>query len=165
MIDSPALGWGVQIDRVEIKHVVMAEHPAALQLRLLETVFELAAERNSTLALPLPVELLCFLERETSETATRDATASTPSQSSAPIRAAPHALWCSRPGGDQRRRDQSVTAEAHGDRRSASSLIASWCGAAERGVAAGLLSWGRGSASGPSRRQRAVHAVGPAPAR
>src|SRR6476620_1079071 len=107
MIDSPALGWGVQIDRVEIKDVVlpdsmkrsiarqaeaererrarvitaegelqaseklaqaaevMAEHPAALQLRLLQTVVEVAAEKNSTLVLPFPVELLRFLERST----------------------------------------------------------------------------------------------------
>lgn len=107
MIDSPALGWGVQIDRVEIKDVVlpdsmkrsiarqaeaererrarvitaegelqaseklaqaaevMAKHPAALQLRLLETVVEVAAEKNSTLVLPFPVELLRFLERAT----------------------------------------------------------------------------------------------------
>jgi regulator of protease activity HflC (stomatin/prohibitin superfamily) len=107
MIDSPALGWGVHIDRVEIKDVVlpdsmkrsmsrqaeaererrarvitadgelqasaklataaevMAEHPAALQLRLLQTVVEVAAEKNSTLVLPFPVELLRFLERAT----------------------------------------------------------------------------------------------------
>lgn len=105
MLDSPALGWGVQIDRVEIKDValpesmkrsiarqaeaererrsrvitaegelqasekmaraaeVMAAHPAALQLRLLQTVVEVAAEKNSTLVLPFPVELLRFLER------------------------------------------------------------------------------------------------------
>ena len=43
----------------------MADHPAALQLRLLETVVEVAAERNSTLVLPFPVELLRFLERAT----------------------------------------------------------------------------------------------------
>jgi regulator of protease activity HflC (stomatin/prohibitin superfamily) len=107
MIDSPALGWGVHIDRVEIKDValpdsmkrsmsrqaeaererrsrviiadgeleasqtlahaaeVMNRHPAALQLRLLQTVVEVAAERNSTLVLPFPVELLRFLERAT----------------------------------------------------------------------------------------------------
>ncbi|TQC43397.1 slipin family protein [Rhodococcus sp. WS4] len=111
MIDSPALGWGVQIDRVEIKDVVlpdsmkrsmsrqaeaererrariitadgelqasaklaqaaeaMTEHPAALQLRLLQTVVEVAAEKNSTLVLPFPVELLRFLERATPQTA------------------------------------------------------------------------------------------------
>jgi regulator of protease activity HflC (stomatin/prohibitin superfamily) len=107
MIDNPALDWGVQIDRVEIKDValpesmkrsmsrqaeaererrsrvitaegelqasqklaqaaeVMTEHPAALQLRLLQTVVEVAAEKNSTLVLPFPVELLRFLERAT----------------------------------------------------------------------------------------------------
>lgn len=105
MIDSPALGWGVQIDRVEIKDVslpetmkrsmarqaeaardrrarvinadaelqaskklaqaaaVMGATPAALQLRLLQTVTAVAAEKNSTLVLPFPVELLRFLER------------------------------------------------------------------------------------------------------
>jgi regulator of protease activity HflC (stomatin/prohibitin superfamily) len=43
----------------------IADHPAALQLRLLETVVEVAAEKNSTLVLPFPVELLRFLERAT----------------------------------------------------------------------------------------------------
>ncbi|MFD4767494.1 slipin family protein [Streptomyces niveus] len=107
MIDSPAIGWGVQIDRVEIKDVSlpetmkrsmarqaeadrerrarvinadaelqaskklseaarqMAGQPAALQLRLLQTVVAVAAEKNSTLVLPFPVELLRFLERAT----------------------------------------------------------------------------------------------------
>ncbi|MQA80538.1 MAG: slipin family protein [Streptosporangiales bacterium] len=105
MIDSPAIGWGIHIDRVEIKDValpdqmkrsmsrqaeaererrariisadgeyqasnkladaarVMADTPSALQLRLLETVVQVAAEKNSTLVLPFPVELLRFLER------------------------------------------------------------------------------------------------------
>ena len=45
---------------------VMAENPAALQLRLLETVVEVAAEKNFTLVFPFPVELLRFLERATS---------------------------------------------------------------------------------------------------
>jgi regulator of protease activity HflC (stomatin/prohibitin superfamily) len=105
MIDSPALDWGIHIDRVEIKDVAlpdsmkrsmsrqaeaererrariitadgelqasqklsqaaatMADTPTALQLRLLQTVVEVAAEKNSTLVLPFPVELLRFLER------------------------------------------------------------------------------------------------------
>ncbi|MCX4968684.1 slipin family protein [Streptomyces sp. NBC_00654] len=105
MIDSPAVGWGVQIDRVEIKDVSLPEtmkrsmarqaeadrerrarvinadaelqaskklaqaaeqmssQPSALQLRLLQTVVAVAAEKNSTLVLPFPVELLRFLER------------------------------------------------------------------------------------------------------
>ncbi|MFJ5101691.1 slipin family protein [Streptomyces sp. NPDC088554] len=107
MIDSPSIGWGVQIDRVEIKDVSLPEtmkrsmarqaeadrerrarvinadaelqaskklaeaakqmsgQPAALQLRLLQTVVAVAAEKNSTLVLPFPVELLRFLERAT----------------------------------------------------------------------------------------------------
>jgi regulator of protease activity HflC (stomatin/prohibitin superfamily) len=107
MIDSPALGWGIHIDRVEIKDVVlpdsmkrsiarqaeaererrarvitadgelqaseklaqaagvMAKSPTSLELRLLETVVEVAAEKNSTLVLPFPVELLRFLEKST----------------------------------------------------------------------------------------------------
>jgi regulator of protease activity HflC (stomatin/prohibitin superfamily) len=44
---------------------VMTAHPAALQLRLLQTVVEVATEKNSTLVLPFPVELLRFLERAT----------------------------------------------------------------------------------------------------
>ncbi|KQX48111.1 MULTISPECIES: slipin family protein [unclassified Streptomyces] len=110
MLDSPAIGWGVQIDRVEIKDVslpetmkrsmarqaeadrerrarvinadaelqaskklaaaaaVMSDQPAALQLRLLQTVVAVAAEKNSTLVLPFPVELLRFLERSTAGT-------------------------------------------------------------------------------------------------
>jgi len=119
MIDSPALGWGVHIDRVEIKDValpdsmkrsmsrqaeaererrariitadgelqaseklaqaaeVMSEHSAALQLRLLQTVVEVAAEKNSTLVLPFPVELLRFLEKATPHSSGAPATAGT----------------------------------------------------------------------------------------
>lgn len=43
----------------------MAHTPSALQLRLLQTIVEVAAERNSTLVLPFPVELLRFLENNT----------------------------------------------------------------------------------------------------
>ena len=126
MIDSPALGWGVHIDRVEIKDVVlpdsmkrsmsrqaeaererrarvitadgelqaseklaqaaevMAEHPAALQLRLLQTVVEVAAEKNSTLVLPFPVELLRFLEKATPQpSGPQDTAATTPAEPAA----------------------------------------------------------------------------------
>ena len=104
MMDSPAAGWGVEIDRVEIKDVALPESmkrsmsrqaeaererrsriitadgelqasaklsqaaqamsatPAALQLRLLQTMVEVAAEKNSTLVLPFPVEMLRFFE-------------------------------------------------------------------------------------------------------
>jgi regulator of protease activity HflC (stomatin/prohibitin superfamily) len=104
MMDSPAVDWGIHIDRVDIKDValpesmkrsmsrqaeaererrsriitadgefqasqrlseaasVMAETPAALQLRLLQTMVEVAAEKNSTLVLPFPVEMLRYFE-------------------------------------------------------------------------------------------------------
>jgi regulator of protease activity HflC (stomatin/prohibitin superfamily) len=116
MIDSPAVDWGVHIDRVDIKAValpetmkrsmsrqaeaererrsrvitaegelqaseklaqaaaVMTGQPAALQLRLLQTVVEVAAEKNSTLVLPFPVEMLRYFEAVTAGTqaATRE---------------------------------------------------------------------------------------------
>ncbi|MDV5148708.1 slipin family protein [Streptomyces sp. SBC-4] len=120
MLDSPAMGWGVAIDRVEIKDVslpetmkrsmarqaeadrerrarvinadaelqasrklaqaaeVMSEQPAALQLRLLQTVMAVSAEKNSTLVLPIPVELLRFLERATPAPGTDNAVAGEP---------------------------------------------------------------------------------------
>jgi regulator of protease activity HflC (stomatin/prohibitin superfamily) len=107
MLDTPVAGWGIEIDRVEIKDValpdsmkrsmsrqaeaererrsriitadgefqasqklaqaarVMGDAPASLQLRLLQTFVEVAAEKNSTLVLPFPVELLRFLEAST----------------------------------------------------------------------------------------------------
>jgi regulator of protease activity HflC (stomatin/prohibitin superfamily) len=42
---------------------VMARDPAALQLRLLQTVVEVAGEKNSTLVMPVPVELLRFFDK------------------------------------------------------------------------------------------------------
>jgi len=52
---------------------VMSADPAALQLRLLQTVVEVAGEKNSTLVMPVPVELLRFFDR-----AARPATAAQP---------------------------------------------------------------------------------------
>ncbi len=108
IIDAPSeQPWGVKVERVEVKDVLlpdtmkrsmsrqaeaererrarviaadgefqaskrlaqaaatMSTDPAALQLRLLQTVAEVAAEKNSTLVMPFPVELLRFLERAT----------------------------------------------------------------------------------------------------
>jgi regulator of protease activity HflC (stomatin/prohibitin superfamily) len=42
---------------------VMAQHPQSLQLRFLQTVSEVASEKNSTLVMPIPVELLGALGR------------------------------------------------------------------------------------------------------
>ena len=43
----------------------MSDTPGALQLRLLQTVTDVAAEKNSTLVMPFPVELLRFFDRYT----------------------------------------------------------------------------------------------------
>jgi regulator of protease activity HflC (stomatin/prohibitin superfamily) len=48
---------------------IMSADPAALQLRLLQTVVEVAAEKNSTLVMPVPVELLRFFDRTAPATA------------------------------------------------------------------------------------------------
>ena len=49
--------------RLAAAAAVMARDPAALQLRLLQTVVEVAGEKNSTLVMPVPVELLRFFEK------------------------------------------------------------------------------------------------------
>jgi regulator of protease activity HflC (stomatin/prohibitin superfamily) len=48
--------------------VVLEEHPAALQLRTLGTLLELGAEKNSTIAFPVPMELLRLLEKGGADT-------------------------------------------------------------------------------------------------
>jgi regulator of protease activity HflC (stomatin/prohibitin superfamily) len=62
---------------------VMAATPAALQLRLLQTMVEVAAERISTLVLPFPVEMLRYFEAIASAgpTRARDDAAATPGSS------------------------------------------------------------------------------------
>jgi regulator of protease activity HflC (stomatin/prohibitin superfamily) len=57
----------------------MSAAPGALQLRLLQTVTDVASDKNSTLVMPLPVELLRFFEN-----ATGAASASASSGSAAP---------------------------------------------------------------------------------
>jgi regulator of protease activity HflC (stomatin/prohibitin superfamily) len=115
LLESPAVGWGIHIDRVEIKDVAlpesmkrtmarqaeadrerrariitadgelqaskklaqaadaMADSPAALQLRLLQTMVEVASEKSSTVILPFPVELLRFLENSSQSNASQAA--------------------------------------------------------------------------------------------
>jgi regulator of protease activity HflC (stomatin/prohibitin superfamily) len=41
---------------------ILESHPAAMQLRVLSTLTEVASERNSTLIFPLPIELLRLVE-------------------------------------------------------------------------------------------------------
>jgi regulator of protease activity HflC (stomatin/prohibitin superfamily) len=77
---------------------VMTQHPAALQLRLLQTVVEVAAEKNSTLVLPFPVELLRFLERATPP----DTAEATPSEGATSERStATNGVVVTSPAGDR----------------------------------------------------------------
>jgi erythrocyte band 7 integral membrane protein len=43
---------------------VMAESPQAIQLRYLQTLSAISAEKNSTIVFPLPIELLNSLARK-----------------------------------------------------------------------------------------------------
>ena len=43
---------------------ILEEHPAAMQLRVLSTMTEVASDRNSTLVFPIPVELLRFFDSQ-----------------------------------------------------------------------------------------------------
>lgn len=45
--------------------IVLEAHPAAMQLRILGTLLELGAEHNSTIAFPIPMELLRLLDTST----------------------------------------------------------------------------------------------------
>jgi regulator of protease activity HflC (stomatin/prohibitin superfamily) len=56
----------------------MSATPGALQLRLLQTVVEVAAEKNSTLVMPLPVEVLRFFAGEATPAAAASATGPSP---------------------------------------------------------------------------------------
>ncbi|MEV6527350.1 slipin family protein [Longispora sp. NPDC051575] len=70
----------------------MAETPGALQLRLLQTVVDVSAEKNSTLVMPFPVELLRFFEKATTalaDTATAAQNPTTPAVGPLPAPAAP----------------------------------------------------------------------------
>ncbi|MGK5671997.1 SPFH domain-containing protein [Micromonospora sp. URMC 106] len=51
----------------------MAATPGAYQLRLLQTVVDVAAEKNSTLVMPFPVELLRFFDKVTRDTGPSEA--------------------------------------------------------------------------------------------
>jgi regulator of protease activity HflC (stomatin/prohibitin superfamily) len=126
MLATPAVEWGVHIDRVEIKDVALPESmkrsmarqaeadrerrariitadgelqasqklaqaasamdstPSAMQLRLLQTVVEVAAEKNSTLVMPFPVEMLRFFERAAGSAGPRTGDGAAPAPVAAP---------------------------------------------------------------------------------
>jgi regulator of protease activity HflC (stomatin/prohibitin superfamily) len=64
--------------RLAAAAAVMAKDPAALQLRLLQTVVEVAGEKNSTLVMPVPVELLRFFDRFSGTAPSADADSDEP---------------------------------------------------------------------------------------
>ena len=73
----------------------LSADPSALQLRLLQTVVEVAAEKNSTLIVPFPVELLRFLDAQ-ARVASRAAEQGLPEEVSLPSQPSEAAL----PAGD-----------------------------------------------------------------
>lgn len=57
-----ALGEHEAAEKLGMAAEVLEVHPAAMQLRLLSTMTEVAADNNSTLVLPIPIELLRFAD-------------------------------------------------------------------------------------------------------
>jgi regulator of protease activity HflC (stomatin/prohibitin superfamily) len=64
----------------------MAATPGALQLRLLQTVVDVAAEKNSTLVMPFPVELLRFFDHASQGGAVAAAQVAEPAEDRVPLR-------------------------------------------------------------------------------
>lgn len=76
ILDDRTDGWGIKVSNVEIKHVdlnesmiraiarqaeaanKLSEQPNAIMLRYLQTLTEIAGEKNSTIIFPLPMELI-----------------------------------------------------------------------------------------------------------
>ena len=65
IIDEQTDSWGLKVSLVAVKHVdlpseaatVMSQNSMTLQLRFLQTLTEVAAEKNSTLVFPIPIDL------------------------------------------------------------------------------------------------------------
>jgi len=68
---------------------IMSDTPEAMQLRLLQTVVEVAAEKNSTLVMPFPVEMLRFFERTADSVRVRSKAAPEADNTPAEVASAP----------------------------------------------------------------------------
>ncbi len=77
---------------------VMSQNPSALQLRFLQTVAEVATERNSTLVLPIPIELLSFFGRLGNDMGPAPRNGGPPAVASKSPPAEPHAMDEPAPG-------------------------------------------------------------------
>lgn len=62
----------------------METAPGSLQLRLLQTVVDVAAEKNSTLVMPFPVEVLRFFEHATGQAPSQPPATTEPSAEAGP---------------------------------------------------------------------------------
>jgi SPFH domain / Band 7 family len=147
---------------------VMSADPAALQLRLLQTVVEVAAEKNSTLVMPVPVELLRFFDRTaqpTGQAGPKPSALWTPRQtrSKCPCRKCPRSrcrlAWQPTPPGTRpstaRRKHQPPS--DRGCRHRGSSGTRAWrCFPPHRRALRGAVPLGTGTpvGSGPARQLR-----------
>ena len=57
-----ALGEMEAAENLGAAAAVLERHPAAMQLRMLSTMVEVASDKNSTLVFPVPIELLRFFD-------------------------------------------------------------------------------------------------------
>jgi hypothetical protein len=77
---------------------VMSRNPSALQLRFLQTVAEVATERNSTLVMPIPIELLSFFGRLGADLGPTAGNGGPPTVGSSGPSAGPHPMGEPAPG-------------------------------------------------------------------
>jgi regulator of protease activity HflC (stomatin/prohibitin superfamily) len=75
ILDNETEPWGIKVSAVEVKNVDLPQEmqramarqaeaerePAAMTLRYLQTLTEIASEQNSTILFPVPLELMKFL--------------------------------------------------------------------------------------------------------
>jgi regulator of protease activity HflC (stomatin/prohibitin superfamily) len=75
VLDQHTGPWGIKVTMVEVKQVDLAEQmiraiaeviqkqPAAIQLRYLQTLVEIGAEKNTTVVFPIPIDVFSSISR------------------------------------------------------------------------------------------------------